>query len=325
MPKISVIIPTYNRAGFIAAAIDSVLGQDLTGTDLDPTGDIEIIVADDGSTDDTAAVVVRYGSRVRYLALSHRGQPAAPRNAALAVATGEFVALLDSDDLFLPQKFALQYPVLRDDPTLALVYSDGRFFTDDPTQATGSVQAGLPTPSGDILGDMLRGNFLAPPVVLIRRQWLDSVGHFDESPDLRAVEDYDLWLRLAIHAPARFVPGEVAAIRRHPGNISVDAAKLRQRSLTVLRRLDAAYPDRMYANPDARHEAYARHHGAVAIAAWQQRQRSTALRHAAAAARHMLQLPGAGLGPLWAWMHRRRLRAGIRGPNPPHTPTPDHD
>jgi glycosyltransferase involved in cell wall biosynthesis len=307
-----VIIPTYNRAGLLAAAIDSVLDQELTGTGLTPA-DIEIIVADDGSTDATAQVVARYGARVRYLALPHRGQPAAPRNGALAVAQGEFVALLDSDDLFLPQKFALQLPALRADPSAALVYSDGRFFIDDPTQATGYVQAGLPTPSGDIFGDLLRGNFLAPPVVLIRRAWLDKVGHFDESAELRAVEDYDLWLRLAIHAPARFVPGEVAAIRRHPGNISADAAALRSRSIKVLRRLDAAYPAQMRANPTVRHEAYARHHGAVALAAWQGREFPTALHHARAAARHALRLPGGGLGVLWAWLHRRRLRRGIRG------------
>lgn len=313
MARISVIIPTYNRAQFIAAAIDSVLAQNLSGTGLDMARDVEILVADDGSTDDTAAVVAGYGDRVRYLPLPHRGQPAAPRNAALAAATGEFIAFLDSDDLFLPLKFARQLPVLAADPTLALVYSEGRYFVTDPAQSTGHVQAGLSAPSGDILTGLMRENFLAPPVVLIRRTWLDAVGHFDESPELRGVEDYDLWLRLAIHAPARFIPGEVAAIRRHADNISANAAKLRRDVLTVLQRLDAAYPARMRAHPAARHEAFARRHGSIALAAWDQRDIVQTIVHAAAAARHGIRLSG-GLGLLRAWLHRRRVRAGISRP-----------
>jgi glycosyltransferase involved in cell wall biosynthesis len=254
---------------------------------------------------------------VRYLALPHRGQPAAPRNAALAAATGEYIALLDSDDLFLPLKFARQLPVLEANPDLAMVYSEGRIFTDDPAQSAGRVQAGLPTPSGDILPDLIRGNFLSTPVVLLRRAWLDVVGHFDESPDLRAVEDYHLWLRLAVHAPARFVPGEVAAIRQHPGNISAAALRIRVHALNVLYRLEAAYPDRMRANPAARHEAYARRHGSVALAAWEQRRFGLVLRHTATALRHTLQLPGGGLTLLRGWRHRHRVRAGISRPLPP--------
>ena len=108
MPRVSVIIPTYNRADLLGDAIGSVLAQSYQ--------DFELIVADDGSTDHTAEImaeaIASYGSRIRYLVLPHRGQPAAPRNSALAVATGEYISFLDSDDLYLPNKLALQVPVL---------------------------------------------------------------------------------------------------------------------------------------------------------------------------------------------------------------------
>src|SRR5687768_11556765 len=108
MSRVTVIIPSYNRADLLGDAIASVLAQTYQ--------EIEVIVADDGSTDHTAEVVARFGARVTHLALPHRGQPAAPRNSALAVATGDYIAFLDSDDLYLPHKLALQVPILEANP-----------------------------------------------------------------------------------------------------------------------------------------------------------------------------------------------------------------
>jgi GT2 family glycosyltransferase len=156
----------------------------------------------------------------------------------------------------------------------------------------------------------LRGNFLTPGVILIRRQLLESVGGFDENPALMAVEDYEIWLRLAMHTEILYVPGDVAAIRRHAQNISRDTLRLRSRCLYMLQEIDRKYPEIMEAHADARHEGYARQHGAIALAAWQQRKLGLAGRHAVQAARHTVQLPGAGLQPFVAWWHRRRLRSG---------------
>jgi glycosyltransferase involved in cell wall biosynthesis len=222
VPRVSVIIPTYNRAGLIRAAIESVQAQTYR--------DFEIIVTDDGSTDATAEIVAWLGDTIIYVPLPHRGQPAATRNGGLRVARGEFVAFLDSDDVFFPHKLALQVAALEGCPEVGMVYSDGCFFRDDPGQPTGRVQDGLPTPSGDIFADLLRGNMLAPPVVLIRRSCLDLVGEFDEHPDLCSVEDYDLWLRIAAQFQICYVAGEVAAIRRHRKSISYDSAALRSRT-----------------------------------------------------------------------------------------------
>lgn len=303
MPRVSVIIPTYNRAALLGDAIASVLAQSYQ--------DFEVIVADDGSTDETAAVVARFGAPVRHLLLPHRGQPAAPRNSALAVANGEYIAFLDSDDLYLPHKLALQVPVLEANANVGGVYSNGHFFIDKPDQPTGYVQDGLPTPSGAIFDDLLRGNFLSTPVVLIRRSVLQEVGGYNEDPALLLSEDYELWLRLAMQTQIVYVPGDVAAIRHHTQNISGDILRLRTRTIYMLHSLEKQYPEQMAAHAAARHEAYVRQHGALAVVAMRQRHIGLALRHAFNATRHMLQLPGGGLQSLIEWRQRRRLRAGI--------------
>jgi glycosyltransferase involved in cell wall biosynthesis len=307
MPRVSVIIPTYNRADLLGDAIASVMAQSYQ--------DFEVIVADDGSTDQTAEVmadaIARFGSRIRHLALPHRGQPAAPRNSALAVASGEYISFLDSDDLYLPHKLALQVPALDNNPAVGIVYSNAHFFSAQPDQPTGYVQDGLPTPSGDVFADLLRGNFLTPGVVLIQRKCLEISGGFNEDPALLVSEDYELWLRLAMQTTMLYVPGDVAAIRRHTQNISGDTLRLRSRCLYMLNTLDKRYPDTMTAHKTARHEAYARQHGAVALAAWQQRKIGLAFQHGIHAARHTVQLPGAGLQPFIEWVARRRLRSGV--------------
>lgn len=299
-PLVSVVMPTFNRAAYIADAIRSVLAQTYHH--------VEIIVADDGSTDNTLDIVSQFGHAVTYLQLSHRGQPAATRNAALQTAKGECIAFLDSDDLFLPGRLVMQVAALAEHPEAALVYSNGCFFREDPETPTARVLDGLPTPSGDALPDLLRGNFLAPPVVLIRRSCLDSVGVFDERPEFFAVEDYDLWLRIAARFPIVHVPGDVAAIRRHGQNISRDVATLRTGVLRVLAKLEATYPHLARQYRDALNEGYARNHGAVALARLEQRQILSGLRHAFQALRYSLRTPGFGTRALLQWVRRRRVR-----------------
>jgi glycosyltransferase involved in cell wall biosynthesis len=304
-PLVSVVIPTYNRAAYIGDAISSVLAQDYHP--------VEIIVADDGSTDDTADIVARFGGAVTYLSLPHRGQPAATRNAAVAAARGEYVAFLDSDDLFLSGRLAGQVAALTEHPEAGLAYSNGYFFRDDPETPVGRVLDGLPTPSGQSLPDLLRGNFLSTPVVLIRRTCLDSVGVFDERPDLLS-EDYDLWLRIAAEFPIIYVPGDVAAIRRHGQSISRDVAALRAGSLRVLAKLETTHPHLVDQYRAAFNEGYARNHGAVALAHLKQWQIRRGLSHAMRALRYSLRTPGFGVRPLLQWIRRRRVRGSAAVP-----------
>lgn len=301
---VSVIIPTYNRAGTIAAAIRSVQEQTYAP--------VEIIVVDDGSTDDTRSVMAGFGEAVTYVRQPHTGQPAATRNAGLRVARGVFCALLDSDDLYLPDKLALQVAALSVHPDVGLVYSDGRFFRHDPAQPAGRVLDGLPSPSGDVFPELLRGNFLSTPTVLIRRLCLDAVGLFDERPDFLAVEDYDLWLRIAAQFPVLYVPGDVAAIRRHGGSISRDVAALRQRMLLVLARMEDLYPALMQRHRATCHEAYARSHGAIALANLSQARVVPGMLHGLRALAHAVRTPRLGSAVFAAWWRRRRKRQGAR-------------
>jgi glycosyltransferase involved in cell wall biosynthesis len=299
-PRVSVIIPTYNRAAQIGEAIRSVLAQNYPR--------VEILVADDGSTDGSADVVAEFGDEVRYISLPHSGQPAVTRNRGLVQAKGDFVAFLDSDDLFLPEKLTLQLASFEEYPEVGLVYSDGHYFRDDPAQPTGYVLDGMSTPSGDILPELLRGNFLASPVVLLRRSCLDVAGLFDEDPRLSVAEDYELWLRIAAHFPAVYAPGNVAAIRRHSGSASHDVASLRGCALLALGKLEQRNPDLRATYATALNEGYARNHGAIALAHLQQRQILSGLSHAFQALRFCLRTPGLGTKALLDWLRRRRAR-----------------
>jgi len=300
MSLVSVVIPTYNRAAYIGEAIRSVLAQTYPS--------VEIIVADDGSTDNTQQVVADFGDSVTYVPLPHRGQPAATRNGGLRVARGDFVAFLDSDDLFFPDKLVTQVAAFGAHPEAGLVYSNVYFFREDPSQPTVHALDGLPSPSGDAFADLLRGNVLAPQAVMLRRACLETVGVFDENPDFFAVEDYDLFLRVAAMFPAIYVPGDVAAVRRHSESISRDAANLRSRFILVLQKMEAMYPDLVRQHRDALNEGYARNHGAVALAQLEQGEILPALGHLVQAFRYNLRTPGYGTRAFLQWVRRRRVR-----------------
>ena len=183
-PRVSVVIPCFNAERFLAAALDSALAQD--GPSL------EVLVADDGSTDGTPAVLARYAGRVRVLHQDHRG-PAAARNACLRAARGEYVALLDADDRFRPGKLARQAAVLDARPDIGLV-STGWVVVDAGGRPL--PQQGWSREEGDVRRRLLLGNLAHPVAVMLRRTQALDAGGFDES--LQVNEDWDLFLRLAL-------------------------------------------------------------------------------------------------------------------------------
>jgi glycosyltransferase involved in cell wall biosynthesis len=302
--RVSVIIPTYNRVPYLGDAIRSVLAQSAEG--------VEIIVVDDGSTDGTEELVRAFHAGVIFLRVPHRGQPAATRNRGLEAARGDFIALLDSDDLFLPGKLTAQCAALAAHPDVAFVYSNGYFFRDDPDAPISRVLDGLPTPSGDGFADLLRGNFLVPAVTLVRRSCLDAVGAFDEALTLRGVEDYDLWLRLAARFPILYVPGDVAAIRRHADNLSRNPATIRMGALQVLEKTRTTAPDLVQRHFAEWHEGAARCHGAILRQRLRERRIGAACPHAVHALIHAVRTPGGGLPALLAWYRRRAVRHGAQ-------------
>jgi len=197
-PEVSVIIPTRNRAPLLARALDSVFSQEGLGDQFD----LEAIVVDDGSTDETTAVVREY-AQVRYLRLSTPRGASAARNAGIKASRGAYICFLDDDDVWLPGRLKLQIPVLERHPEAGAVYSQvfhtltGKAYP-QPSRAA----------SGWIFDTLLSGNLFAVHSVLIRREALERTGYFDES--LSAYEDWDLWLRLSFNFPFIFVPGLIA-------------------------------------------------------------------------------------------------------------------
>ncbi|MCS6881930.1 MAG: glycosyltransferase [Oscillochloridaceae bacterium] len=181
---VSVIIPSYNSARYIASTVESALAQTYPA--------VEVIVVDDGSTDATQAVLAPYRSRITILHQTNRG-PAAARNTGLRAAAGAYLLFLDSDDLLVPTSVAAKVAFLEQHPQYGLVYSAWTQISDDGARVLGEVR---PSRQGDVLAALVRREFFFfPGAALIRRTCLDTVGAFDENA--YGAEDADLWIRLA--------------------------------------------------------------------------------------------------------------------------------
>jgi glycosyltransferase involved in cell wall biosynthesis len=227
---VSVVIPTHNGARHLAEAIESALAQ------THPA--VETIVVDDGSADDTPAIIARYAGRVHALRQENRGVSAA-RNAGLAVAHGAYVAFLDHDDRMLPEKLAKQSALLDARPDVGIAYS-GWWFIDAAGRRLPAT--GWSRREGDLLPDLLRlENPIFLPSVLVRRALVDAVGGFDER--LRRSEDWDLWLRLGRRGVRwALVDEPLAEYRLHPGQKHRDTRRRLAAQLEIL--------DRLFADPD---------------------------------------------------------------------------
>lgn len=233
---VSVVIPAYNAAAWIAETLDSVLAQQCA--------DLEVIVVDDGSTDETAAVVACY-PQVRYLCKPNGGQASA-RNAGIRAACGEYIAFVDADDLWLPEKLRLQLALLRQSGR-HWVYCDGYGFDD----RTGRVRFRFDKRSrlyeGDVLERIFVSNFIESPTPVVRRTVFDEVGYFDESALLRKREDWDMWIRIAARYPVALVRLPLVRYRVHTtsGTGGEDQAFTFASQLAVIDRAAARDPQRL--------------------------------------------------------------------------------
>jgi len=182
-PLVSVIIPTYNRGWTIKEAIDSVLEQDFR--------DYELIVVDDGSTDNTPDILKSCGNSIAVLQQSNKGVSAA-RNSGIGVSAGQLIAFLDSDDLWLPQKLSRQIEFFNTHPDAMINQTQELWFRNgvrvNPKRRHHKF-------SGMIFERSLELCLVSPSAVMIRKNLFDKVGLFDEN--LPACEDYDLWLRVS--------------------------------------------------------------------------------------------------------------------------------
>ena len=207
MPTVSVVIPAYNAERWIGETLESVLAQEAP--------DLEVLVVDDGSTDDTAAVVARFPS-VRCLRKPNGGLGSA-RNAGIRAATGRYVAFVDSDDVWLPGKLSAQIDLL-DRTGLAWAYCDAIVFDEVTGRKLHRMSERNPMPSGDVLETLFLGCFIASPTPVVRRSVFDEVGLFSEVGIVHMREDWDMWLRIAARYPVGLVPHALARYRTHPSN-----------------------------------------------------------------------------------------------------------
>ncbi len=208
---VSIIIPTWNRASLVGEAVESALAQTCPWC--------EVIVVDDGSTDETAAALARFGGRIRVLRQPQRGCASA-RNAGAASARGRYLAFLDSDDRMEPEHVALLLPVLESDPAIGFAYGDGWYMAaDGHLLELAPAMAGLPIEAG-FAEAFFERPYIFIQATLIRADAFRTVGGFDET--LWHNEDSDLLLRLAMQFPVRHVPAPIVLVRQHPGGKSND-------------------------------------------------------------------------------------------------------
>ena len=230
-PGISVIIPAYNAGLFIADCLQSVIEQTYA--------DWEAIVVDDGSSDDTAAVVrglVERDNRIKYF-FQANGRQGKARNTAVAHAEGSLLAFLDADDLWEPNKLALQKQAIEDNGA-DIVYSDGVIF--DAAQTNGD--ANFPVRPGRTTGaamidQLLMRNRVPLASVLMRRTTFDAAGGFEEELEYQACEDYDLWLKAAETGAVFFgMPEKLVRYRRHAGATTYRESNVLRPMLRVVAR-----------------------------------------------------------------------------------------
>lgn len=219
-PVVSIIMPTYNRLEYLPPAVESVLAQTFT--------DWELLIADDGSGEETRAYLQSLSDpRVRVIWLPHTGKPSVVSNKALREARGEYVAFLDSDDLWLPTKLQRQLQSLRNHPQRRWSYT--RFAVVDASgKPAAAGRREWPTPTGWILEKLLAEvTVIAQPSVMVSRQLLEQLGAFDE--ELVMCYDCELWFRLAAHSEIDGIDAPLTLIRRHHNHSGSDIIAWRDR------------------------------------------------------------------------------------------------
>ncbi|WP_099067602.1 glycosyltransferase [Nostoc linckia] len=233
-PTVSVIIPTYQRGHLVSQAINSVLAQTYK--------DYEIIVINDGSQDNTPQVLAEFSDRHHITAIHQANQGlSAARNAGIRSARGKYIAFLDDDDLWEPQKLEKQISVLEANPRIGLIYSDSLFFSDRQGLFPGSYNTAFPTPNLQVLWTLFQYNYIPVLTVVVRQDCLNQVGLFDKT--VTPCEDYDLWLRVIEKFPIYFLNQPLARYRESPSSLSQDREQMLTSHLRVKEKVIDRHPE----------------------------------------------------------------------------------
>ena len=209
--RVSVVIPSYNSAAFVGEAIASTLAQS--------SPPYEVIVVDDGSTDDTQAVLAEFGDRIQVIRQPNGGVSVA-RNVGVAAASGDWIGFLDADDVWHPQKLAIQQAALQRGPKLVLIASGIYDWPVNEHPAVDENAAGCVVP----FDSLVVRNQIVTSTVLVRTQVMRWAGDFDSA--LRGPEDYDQWLRVARLGPVAVLDTRLTGYRTVAGSLSRHAANM---------------------------------------------------------------------------------------------------
>jgi glycosyltransferase involved in cell wall biosynthesis len=228
-PEVSVIIPTYNYSRYLGEAIQSVLDQTLQ--------DFEIIVVDDGSTDNTREIVQSYGEKIKYFYQSQQG-PAKARNRAILESHGKFIAFLDSDDVWLPTKLEKQVALFKSNPKIGMVVTDNYLFDEKGVYKDYVNKKGYLL-TGDVVYNIFINSGVVTPTVMVRREVFDKVGLFEEN--LQIAEDDNMWIRIAVEYDVDIVDESLAKIRDHRGRTMRVSDKLSESLQTNIELLTSKY------------------------------------------------------------------------------------
>lgn len=242
MTSVSIIIPAFNQARFLGAAIESCLNQ------THPA--IEVVVVDDGSTDDTPQVAARYQNRIIYVRQDNQGLPAA-RNRGIRESKGAYLCFLDSDDWFHPEKVSRQAALLDEDAHLGFVYCDIETVDEQgkPIEGAPSVGDVNRALSGNLFSSLIMGGYFPPHTVMIRRALLEREGGFD--PELGGHADYELWLRISgAGHQASFMAAKLASYRTYSTSMSKDGEHMAASRRAALSKMTRAYPQLVAASVD---------------------------------------------------------------------------
>jgi len=239
--EISVIVPTYNRARLIATTLESIVTQSCTPA--------EVIVVDDGSSDDTEAIVRAFGAAVKYIRIDNSG-PCRARNVGVRASRSRYITFCDSDDVWFSDKLEQQFKIFEAAPNVKFVFSDFRIFSDEGYSTKSKFESlssefwrGLPRRTlstelsiveAPLVERLLWRQPIFPSTIAMKRSFFDSIGGWVESLGRTPSEDLEFVLRAAAHHPTGVVSKPVVGIRKHASNFSGDNVRTTLGEIQIL-------------------------------------------------------------------------------------------
>lgn len=232
---VSVIIPVYNGEKYIAEALESVFNQTYSN--------YEVVVVDDGSTDGSEQIIDQYSDKVKFIKQTNSG-PAGARNNGIKNSIGEYIAFLDCDDIWVPEKLQEQVNRLENNKEFGLVYSDfGKFDEHGVIEQSASQSRNLFMPSGNIFPYLFFDPLCWTSTVLVKRSCLDEIGIFDEDKKIQIAEDYDLWLRISRKFEIGYLDSVTAMYRQAPNSLTTKGGRGFTAETYMLSKTVKAFPE----------------------------------------------------------------------------------